>query len=47
MQVNISGGNPLLVPVLTHKYITDRLKSVGVECKILFNPFNLNDASDV
>lgn len=39
--INISGGDPLLVSTATHKYLTDTLKAVGVEVKLLFNPKTL------
>ena len=35
-EIDISGGDPLLVSYETHKYITDKLKKT--KCKILINP---------
>ena len=36
-EIDISGGDPLLVSYETHKYVVDTLKDQGVKCKILFN----------
>lgn len=41
--IDISGGNPLLVSLSDHEYLVRQLGSVGVQCKILFNPFNRKD----
>lgn len=38
--IDISGGNPLLVPFKTHEYLTNTLQDKGVTCKIIVNPFN-------
>lgn len=40
-EVNISGGNPLLVPIDTHEEVIRILKNAGVNCKIIVNPFNI------
>ena len=37
-EIDISGGDPLLVDLLDHEYILDELKPKGVNCKILANP---------
>ena len=39
--IDISGGDPLLVSYNTHKYITELLKGVGTQVKILVNPKSL------
>ena len=41
-QIDISGGDPLLVPYETHKEIVKILKAKGVMCKILVNPKSLS-----
>ena len=38
-EINISGGDPLLVPIETHKYIKQKLKNTKI--KILINPKSL------
>jgi len=40
-EIDISGGNPLLVDYGTHKYLVNKFKAKNIKCKILFNPFNL------
>jgi MoaA/NifB/PqqE/SkfB family radical SAM enzyme len=40
-QIDISGGDPLLVNYKTHKYIIDKLKEKNIICKILLNPKSL------
>lgn len=40
-QINISGGDPLLVSRETHKYIIKKLKEQKIFCKILINPKSL------
>jgi MoaA/NifB/PqqE/SkfB family radical SAM enzyme len=36
--INISGGDPLLVPLSTHDYIVKKLRGVGTTVKIIINP---------
>lgn len=40
-EINISGGNPLLVSSDVHKYLTTTLHDAGVICKLIINPFNV------
>ncbi len=40
-EINISGGDPLLVPIETHKYIKQKLKNTKI--KILINPKSLKN----
>lgn len=40
-EVNISGGNPLLVSYALHEYVTKVLHSEDIICKIIVNPFNI------
>lgn len=40
-EIDISGGNPLLVPLETHKYIIKTLHEKDVTCKLIINPFNI------
>lgn len=42
-EINISGGNPLIVPYGNHEYITSLFKEKGIVCKIIVNPFNMID----
>jgi len=42
-ELDISGGDPLLVSLKTHKEILSILKTAGVKCKILFNPKSLRE----
>lgn len=37
-EIDISGGDPLLISYETHRYIVDTLKGRNVKCKILINP---------
>lgn len=41
-EINISGGDPLLVDFETHKTIVDTLKPLGVRCKLIINPKSVN-----
>ncbi|MFA5999919.1 MAG: SPASM domain-containing protein [Candidatus Paceibacterota bacterium] len=43
-QIDISGGNPMLVSYGTHKYIVSKLKKT--KCKVLINAKVLNDSVD-
>lgn len=45
-EIDISGGNPLLVDKHIHGYLTETLKTKNVICKILVNPFNVK-TSDI
>lgn len=40
-EINISGGDPMLISYDTHKYITSTLKDVGCTMKIIVNPKSL------
>jgi MoaA/NifB/PqqE/SkfB family radical SAM enzyme len=42
-ELDISGGDPLLISYDTHKYIVEKLKAT--KCKILINPKSLRDAT--
>jgi len=42
-EIDISGGDPLLVSRETHRKIVDILKKVNVKCKILFNPKSMSN----
>lgn len=44
--INISGGNPLLVSYDTHRAIVNLFKQNNIECKIIINPFNIQDDID-
>jgi MoaA/NifB/PqqE/SkfB family radical SAM enzyme len=48
-EINISGGDPLLVDVKIHEYIVNLLKAKNVKCKILVNPksLKLDQAFDI
>jgi MoaA/NifB/PqqE/SkfB family radical SAM enzyme len=37
-EINISGGDPLLVSLSTHAYITNNFRTIGIKPKILINP---------
>ena len=37
-EINISGGDPLLVPFEIHRDIVEAFKEKGIQCKILINP---------
>lgn len=37
-EIDISGGDPLLVPFVTHEKVVGILKDAGIKVKILFNP---------
>lgn len=41
-EIDISGGDPLLVDLATHEIITNVLKDKKVKCKILVNPKSIN-----
>lgn len=43
-EIDISGGDPLLVPFETHKQMVEILKKAGVYCKIVCNPLSLQDS---
>lgn len=45
-EINISGGDPLLVDFEVHKYITEIFKSKGIVCKILVNPHSFDAIRD-
>lgn len=42
--LDITGGNPLLVPYAVHLYLTETL--IDTTCKILINPFNISHLVD-
>lgn len=41
-EINISGGNPLLISYETHEYLVSILQRDKTICKLIINPFNLN-----
>lgn len=43
-EINISGGNPLLVSFAAHEYLVRQLSAAGCVCKIIVNPFNVPTA---
>lgn len=43
-QIDISGGDPSLVSLGTHKYIKEVLSNVGVKVKVLLNPKSILNA---
>lgn len=45
-EIDMSGGDPLLVPVEVHREILQILKEKGIKCKILANPNSLLNNSD-
>lgn len=46
-EVNISGGDPLLVDMDTHYTITAMLKQEGIKAKIIINPISLQTTQNV
>jgi len=42
-EINISGGDPLLVSEECHKKITEILKKAGIICKIIINPKSIKN----
>ncbi len=40
-EINISGGNPLLVPFEVYSNVIKMFKNVGITCKLIMNPFNI------
>jgi len=46
-QINISGGDPLLVSFELHERIVKRLKSVNTICKIIVNPKSINKKCNI
>lgn len=45
-EIDISGGDPLLVSLATHKYITEKLKPT-TKCKILINPKSFQNLTEM
>jgi len=45
-EIDMSGGDPMLVFYETHKEITDILKEKGIKCKIIVNPKSLYKKGD-
>jgi MoaA/NifB/PqqE/SkfB family radical SAM enzyme len=45
-EINISGGNPLLVDYTIHESLVTKLKAKGVKCKLIINPFNISIDTD-
>jgi len=43
-QIDISGGDPSLISIGTHKYIKDVLSNAGVKVKVLLNPKSILEA---
>jgi MoaA/NifB/PqqE/SkfB family radical SAM enzyme len=40
-EISISGGNPLIVPYISHEHLINKLEQKDVVCKILINPYNI------
>lgn len=49
LEINVSGGDPLLVPYDIHKDIVEKFKEKNIICKILINPktFINNDCAEL
>ena len=44
-EVDVSGGDPLIVSYETHTYVTKLFKNQNIKCKILVNPLSLTEAN--